>query len=183
MNNYFGNHLTLLYKKSHEISSKILSILCSNIGYSYTNDLQKAIDSDDIMPSVLRVLRYVSLTNPSLSNQEIELGADHTDIGLVTIMPCSSMHSLQILSNDGEWIDAEEGRTRNIVTVIGGEQLAFLSNHYFKATRHRVLNNVSGRRISFPFLMRLPRNFWLRQHKTEEVKVSKDILNHVFHKE
>lgn len=177
---HFEDHLTVLYTRSHEISMKLFELLIDHIHYPEKKTLLNAIENEPITPSVLRILQYVSLTHPSLRNETIELAQDHTDIGLVTLMPCSSAQTLEIRSNKGEWIQAEIGRSRNIITVIGGEQLSFISNQFYQPARHRILNTTEGRRISFPFLMRLPNYIKVETVDKKESKLAKDILNHIF---
>lgn len=64
----------------------------------------------------------------------------HTDIGLLTIIPVTTVPQLQMLHPDNfEWIDAEPlSTTKNEVIVFCGEMMERLTMYYYRAVMHRV---------------------------------------------
>jgi isopenicillin N synthase-like dioxygenase len=86
----------------------------------------------------------------SVANCDISikvLAQDHTDIGLVTLMPCSNVPSLQVLNKSFEWVEVEnKDNDRTAIIVCVGEQMAFLSNYYYEPSRHRIVRSL-GRSI------------------------------------
>lgn len=81
---------------------------------------------------------------------EIEVGdfncGAHTDYGCLTIL-LSNSPGLQVLGQDGNWIDAPVIPDAYICNI--GDMLQYWTNNSFVATKHRVLTDRS--RISLPF--------------------------------
>lgn len=174
---YFDHSLETLFNTTHDIALNIVKTICNHINYSFTDELIDSFSNEEISTSVIRILRYISFPCPS--NEVLELARDHTDIGLITFMPCSSTKTLEILNTSSQWINVEEGKDKFIVTIIGGEQLAYLSNNYYIATRHRVINSNNNRRISFPFLMRCPPDYEMKNLENN-AKKCRDITNKMY---
>jgi len=85
---------------------------------------------------------------------------EHTDSGLLTLKPLSEIAALQIMRwSDSKWIDAEV-RTKSTdklpIIILAGEELAYLTEGYFKAAIHRVAfqDTASSTRVSLPFQLR-----------------------------
>lgn len=183
---YFPDEILVkAHKDLDNMANKVLEILCDYIGYSEYEGLARGLGSEIDTPGVLRILRYLSKA-PTMRENEgksevFELAIDHTDKGLITLMPHSDAETLQLLSRNFEWIDVEKGLPQDSVVVIIGEQLAYMSNYRLQAVRHRVISTPSmPTRYSMPFLMRAPPDFELSQVHSANSKLSKDILNHVF---
>lgn len=174
---YFDQSLEKLFNTTHDIALIVVRTLCNYIQYPYTDELINSFSNEDKSTSVIRILRYVSFPYPS--NEVLELARDHTDIGLITFMPCSSTKTLEILNTSSQWINVEEGKEKFIVTIIGGEQIAYLSNNFYIATRHRIINSNKNRRISFPFLMRCPPEYEMKNIEKKS-KLCKDITNKMY---
>lgn len=167
------------------MANRVLELLCDYVGYSEHDGLATRLKEEKDTPGVLRLLRYATqgpnVAETGVENRSVELAIDHTDIGLITVMPHSDAETLQILSRDFKWIDVEKGQPEDSVVVIVGEQLAFLSNYRLQAVRHRVVSSSSlPTRFSLPFLMRSPADFELGQVGSERRRLSKSVLNHTF---
>jgi isopenicillin N synthase-like dioxygenase len=108
--------------------------------------------------SILRPLHYPPLSDPP---QGAVRSAAHEDINLITLLVGAREPGLQILTRDGDWIDAPAGEDLIICNV--GDMLQRLTNHVLPSTTHRVINpppdtpgegdarNVS--RYSIPFFL------------------------------
>jgi len=83
---------------------------------------------------------------------------EHTDSGILTLKPLSEIAALQLYRwSDRQWINAElpSGKTgKTTMIVLVGEELAYLTNGYFKAAIHRVAFQHKESRISLPFQLR-----------------------------
>ena len=95
--------------------------------------------------------------NPSA----IRAGA-HEDINLITLLVAGSESGLQVLSNDGDWVDVATSPEYIVVNI--GDMLQECSDGYYPSTTHRVINpsiqNTS--RYSMPFFV----------HARDEVQLS-----------
>jgi hypothetical protein len=177
---YFGDEvLVQAHTALEKVGNSLLAFLCRFIGYSHHDDLSARLNDEKDTPGVLRLMRYMN--KPPTAATTSELAIDHTDIGLITLMPHSDAESLQILSQEYDWIDVEKGQASDTLVAIVGEQLAYLSNYTFQAVRHRVIPTHShATRYSLPFLMRAPADYEVIQAKTRKHRFAKDILNHIF---
>lgn len=142
------------------------------------------LGSSEFSSSVLRVLRYPH-SAADLKRKEplvVEIAQDHTDLGLVTLMPCSTVSTLQLLDQQNfEWISIEQDRNRGDLVVVAGEQLSFLSSYDIPAARHRVVQPAAVDRISFPFLQRvLPDVILTQAGALPKVKLAREIESHMY---
>jgi hypothetical protein len=165
-----------------EMANQLLAILCAFLSYPAHEALKTHLYQEKETPGVLRLMRYAERPPLETSTSGIpELAIDHTDIGLITLMPYSSSGTLQILSSEFDWLNVEHGQSPDTIVAIVGEQLAYLSNWTFQAVRHRVIPGPpSVQRFSFPFLMRAPAEFEVLQAETGKRRLAKHILNHIF---
>ncbi len=98
--------------------------------------------------SLLRLIHYFP-RNGKQEKQE-EVFEDHTDFGLLTIVPVSRVPGLQLWKQDTqEWMAVEEiyrqDETEGVkLVVFCGDTLQHATNCYFKAARHRVLLDASS---------------------------------------
>jgi len=107
----------------------------------------------DTPNTLLRVLHY-----PPMSGDE-EPGAvraaAHEDINLITILPAASQPGLQVLKQDGSWMDVPCNFGNLIINI--GDMLQKASGGYFPSTSHRVINpegSISNAsRISLPLFL------------------------------
>ena len=102
--------------------------------------------------SILRAIHYPPIkTEPKNAVR----AAAHGDINLITLLMGAQGKGLQVLTKDGEWIDAiaEEGE----LIINMGDMMARLTNNKLKSTQHRVVNPPKElwgtSRYSVPFFM------------------------------
>jgi isopenicillin N synthase-like dioxygenase len=81
---------------------------------------------------------------------DVGLGA-HTDIQCLTLLWQDMSGGLQVLSTDGEWLDAAPIERTLVVNI--GDLLSRLSNNKFKSTVHRVYNRQKSSRYAMPFFL------------------------------
>lgn len=105
-------------------------------------------DSGD---TVLRVIHYPPV--PADRHPSSVRAAAHEDINLITLLCEATAGGLELLQRDGSWrpIHALHGQ----IVVDSGDMLQHLSNGWFKATTHRVVNPDDSRaqRFSMPFFV------------------------------
>lgn len=75
----------------------------------------------------------------------------HTDIQCLTLLWQDMSGGLQVLSADGEWLDAAPIEGTLVVNI--GDLLQRLSNNKFKSTVHRVFNRQTSSRYAMPFFL------------------------------
>jgi len=91
---------------------------------------------EDSTHTLLRIIHY-----PPISS-EVPVGAvraaAHEDINLLTLLPAATAKGLQVKTKSGEWLDVPCDPGWLIVNT--GDMLSECTQHYFKATSHRVIN-------------------------------------------
>ena len=102
--------------------------------------------------SILRPIHYPPIkTKP----KGAERAAAHGDINLITLLMGAHGKGLQVLTNDGEWIDAIAEEDEIIVNV--GDMLSRYTNNKLKSTIHKVINPPKElwkkSRYSIPFFL------------------------------
>jgi len=102
--------------------------------------------------SILRPIHY-----PPISQEPkgaVRAGA-HGDINLITLLMGASTGGLQVLRNDGQWIDAIPNEDELVINV--GDMLERHTNNKLRSTIHRVVNPPKEQwhmpRYSIPFFM------------------------------
>src|SRR5690606_3451723 len=102
--------------------------------------------------SILRPIHYPPIT--SEPKGAVRAGA-HGDINLITLLMGASAGGLQVLRNDGKWIDAIPKEDELVINV--GDMLERLTNNKLRSTIHRVVNppreEWDNSRYSIPFFM------------------------------
>lgn len=90
--------------------------------------------------------------SPAQESDSLDVGiGSHTDIQCLTLLWQDMSGGLQVLSKDGEWLDAAPMEGTFVVNI--GDYLQRLSNDKFKSTVHRVYNRQSTSRYSMPFFL------------------------------
>lgn len=138
---------TALYRALDALGVRVLRLIASGLQVP-RNYFDRAVNRGN---SILRLLHYPPLANPPA--QAIRAAA-HEDINLLTLLVGSREPGLQILTHDGQWIDAPSGQDLVICNV--GDMLQRLTNHVLPSTTHRVVNprdseNIS--RFAIPFFL------------------------------
>ncbi|EHM01865.1 oxidoreductase, 2OG-Fe(II) oxygenase family protein [Acetobacteraceae bacterium AT-5844] len=96
----------------------------------------------------MKIIRYPGQEN---ARDDQGVGA-HKDSGLLTFVLQDSRRGLQVLKDDGNWVDAEPIPGTFVVNI--GELLELASNGYLRATVHRVVSPAAGEeRISVAFFL------------------------------
>ena len=102
--------------------------------------------------SILRPIHYPPIKDKP---QGAERAAAHGDINLITLLMGAHGRGLQVLTNDGEWIDAIAEEDEIIVNV--GDMLSRYTNNKLKSTIHKVINPPKElwkkSRYSIPFFL------------------------------
>ena len=102
--------------------------------------------------SILRPIHY-----PPINTKPVgaERAAAHGDINLITLLMGAHGRGLQVLNNDGEWIDAIADKDEIVINV--GDMLSRYTNNRLKSTIHRVINppkeHWTKSRYSIPFFL------------------------------
>ena len=102
--------------------------------------------------SILRAIHYPPITQEP---KKAERAAAHGDINLITLLMGAQGRGLQVLSNNGEWVDAIAEDDEIIVNI--GDMLSRHTNNKLKSTIHRVINPPkdlwNSSRYSIPFFL------------------------------
>ena len=102
--------------------------------------------------SILRAIHYPPITQEP---KKAERAAAHGDINLITLLMGAQGKGLQVLSNNGEWVDAIAEDDEIIVNI--GDMLSRHTNNKLKSTIHRVINPPkdlwNSSRYSIPFFL------------------------------
>ena len=158
-----SNNTNLLISEFKKMADKLLS----EINFHSPNDIKKGYSMPlnemikNSSTNLLRVIHYPPL-NDNVDPSAIRAGA-HEDINLITLLVAGSEPGLQVLSQDGKWVDVSTSSDYIVVNI--GDMLQECSGGYFPSTTHRVVNpsdkNMS--RYSMPFFV----------HARDEVMLSK----------
>lgn len=97
-------------------------------------------------------VHYPGTQTENLDNVDAGIGA-HTDIQCLTLLWQDMAGGLQVLSADGEWLDAAPIEGTLVFNI--GDLLQRLSNNKFKSTVHRVYNRQASSRYAMPFFLGL----------------------------
>lgn len=102
--------------------------------------------------SIIRCIHYPPIASEPKSSIRAE---QHEDINLITLLVGASADGLQVLSKQGEWIEATSKPDQIVVNV--GDMLQRLTNNKLKSTTHRVVNppreKWNTHRFSIPFFL------------------------------
>src|SRR5690554_4808785 len=102
--------------------------------------------------SILRPIHYPPIQNEPKG--AVRAGA-HGDINLITLLMGASAGGLQVLRNDGVWVDAIAEPDELVINV--GDMLSRHTNNKLKSTIHQVINPPREEwdkpRYSIPFFM------------------------------
>lgn len=95
-------------------------------------------------------IHYPGVQTNDPDNIDAGIGS-HTDIQCLTLLWQDMSGGLQVLSADGEWLDAAPIQGTLVVNI--GDLLQRLSNNKFKSTVHRVYNRQTSSRYAMPFFL------------------------------
>ncbi len=148
-------NLEIYYREAHELAATLLRWIeqaCpEQVRRNFSEPLSDMINGSE--QTLLRILHYPPLTGSE--NGNAVRAAAHEDINLLTILPAASMIGLQVLSNDGKWIEVPCDFDNVIVNA--GDMLQEASGGFFRSTKHRVINPASDQvnvsRMSLPLFL------------------------------
>jgi isopenicillin N synthase-like dioxygenase len=150
----FRESLSALYTAMDNVGATILSRIALYLGLP-ENWFDSAIHNGN---SILRLLHYPPIIDAPKG--AIRAGA-HEDINLITLLLGAEEAGLQLLTREGEWMDANPPEGALVINV--GDMLQRLTNHQLPSTTHRVINPASHRsghsRYSMPFFLHLRSDF------------------------
>ena len=115
--------------------------------------------------NLLRVIHYPPILDNKNSNS-IRAGA-HEDINLITLLVAGSQPGLQVLKQDGNWMNVSTSKDYIVINV--GDMLQECSGGYYPSTTHRVVNpedNIDTSRYSMPFFVHARDEVILSQRHT-----------------
>ncbi|KAL3459730.1 hypothetical protein BJX64DRAFT_278961 [Aspergillus heterothallicus] len=101
-------------------------------------------------PGVLLKLNHYprSLPLDDDAARDAGIGA-HSDLESFTILAQDEVKSLEVLSKDGQWVEAKPVRGTFVVNI--GDAMAMWTNDLFLSTIHRAFNREGKARYSIPF--------------------------------
>lgn len=102
---------------------------------------------DDEAVLHVKIIHYPPRETP----QDAQGVGNHKDYGYLTLLQQDDVGGLQVLSDDGTWIDAVPARGTFVVNI--GEMLEVATQGCLKATRHRVVSPPGVDRYSIPFFL------------------------------
>lgn len=143
----FEEVFTKLYRSLEHCAHQILECCGLYIG----EDKNLIADYMRQGNSILRLLHYPEI--PADANPSAVRAAAHEDINLITFLVDATTSGLEILGRDGAWIPVVT--PEDCVIVDSGDMLANMTNDFYKATTHRVVNpsNSKEARYSMPFFV------------------------------
>ena len=136
-----------VYKQLEECSLKILEA-CS----LFLNEEKSLISEMAVKGNtILRLIHYPPI--PEDAHPSSVRAAAHEDINLITLLIDATSSGLELLDRDGNWIPVVT--PKGCIIVDSGDMLQNLTNGYYKATTHRVVNpdDSRSRRFSMPFFV------------------------------
>ena len=143
------------YALANELAQELLGWVethtPSDIAKNYSQSLPSMIQDSD--GTLLRILHYPPMTGAE--EPGAIRAAAHGDINLLTILPAANEPGLQVIAEDGTWVDVPCDFGNIIINI--GDMLQEASCGYFPSTIHRVINPSGERseksRISLPLFL------------------------------
>ena len=179
----WGRYPSQISKKTNDlivqfksIAEKLLFQIHKNSPDEIKNYFSMPLDTmiQNSGQNLLRVIHYPPLLGSE--NTKAIRAAAHEDINLITLLVAGSEPGLQVLSQDGNWVDVSTSPDYIIVNV--GDMLQECSQKFYPSTTHRVINpsdqNIS--RYSMPFFVHardeviLSKNYTAKSYLEERLK-------------
>ncbi len=144
------------FEANTALSRVALAALARGIETAEENLTDKMMDppgDEGLSSTIFRFFHYYGAGDIPLVERQMGC-MTHTDIGLITLIPCTNCASLEIMDhNDYRWRTPETGLGRRDVMVLCGETLEQLCGFLYPAVVHRVAR-VPQDRYSLVFLLR-----------------------------
>jgi isopenicillin N synthase-like dioxygenase len=145
----FQKTMSELYGAMDETSKALLEAL--GIALDVPRDFFASMIKDG--NSILRLIHYPPLDQvPNRSDDSVRAAA-HGDINLITLLVGATDSGLQLLDNDGSWLDVNSSPGE--IVVDSGDMLSRITNEIIPSTIHRVINpkDESSTRYSMPYFV------------------------------
>jgi len=113
--------------------------------------------------NLFRIIHYPPMTGHEDASSI--RAAAHEDINLLTVLVAGSEPGLQVLDENGEWLDVTTDK--NTIIINSGDMLKMASENYYPSTTHRVVNpdpSINVSRYSMPLFL----------HPRDEVTLNKE---------
>ncbi len=125
-----------------DLGRRLMGIVARALGV----DASQVLPPFEVPTTWLRLLYYPP-TDPN--HGDLYGSAPHTDFGCLTILAQDAIGGLQVMTPDGDWVDAPRLPGSFVVNV--GDMLHRWSNGRLLSTPHRVINRSGKTRYSCPF--------------------------------
>jgi isopenicillin N synthase-like dioxygenase len=131
-------------EKVSDLAQQIIRLLGLGLGLDEATFLPLFSDRQ----GMLRLLHYPPQEPDGVDGGQIGTRA-HTDTGAVTILAQDRNGGLQVMNNAEEWIEVPPIKGSYVVNI--GEMMKLLTDGFYRATPHRVVNRSGRQRFSVPF--------------------------------
>jgi len=142
----------VLGKKTYKLLEKTAQYVLRAIGLHLDLDEQYFDSCTSEGNSILRAIHYPPILEEP---KNAVRAAAHGDINLITLLMGAQGKGLQVMTNQGEWIDAIAEPDELIINM--GDMMSRLTNNLLKSTLHQVVNpprsSWRNSRYSIPFFM------------------------------
>ena len=144
-----------LYKELLELGKTFLGWIEGETPHRVRTSLSEPLSQmiENSRQNMMRIIHYPPLTGEE-APQAVR-AAPHEDINLITLLPASTAAGLQVKDVAGNWIDIECDPGSIIVNT--GDMLDLVTDGFYKATTHQVLNPSGDMaklsRYSMPFFL------------------------------
>jgi len=143
------------YQQANALAAELLdwveAFSPADVSAKYSMPLSKMVEAST--RTLLRVLHYPPMTG----DEEVGAirAAAHEDINMLTVLPAANEPGLQVLKQDGSWLDVPSDFGNIIINI--GDMLQEASGGYFPSTTHRVINpegaDMTKARVSLPLFL------------------------------
>ncbi len=143
----FQKVMTSVYSKLESCAFSVLEA-CS----LFINEDKKVLrEMAEDGNTILRLIHYPPI--PDDAHPSSVRAAAHEDINLITLLIDATSSGLEILDRHNNWLPVVT--PNNSIIIDSGDMLQNVTNGYFKATTHRVVNPEDSRqrRFSMPFFV------------------------------
>ncbi|KAH8655867.1 hypothetical protein BX600DRAFT_515554 [Xylariales sp. PMI_506] len=125
------------------LQQQLMQLIAQTLGVDY----EKAF-----APFCHDSLRGLRLLHYAPQEDERALGAGaHTDFGAITILLTDGVAGLQVLENDGQWLNIQTVPGSYIVNL--GDMMKRMTAGLYKSAVHRVVNTSGAHRYSVPMFL------------------------------